>query len=674
MPNCADSEARGDSEAKGDSGATAVTGAGADSGAGAGTRRGFFPDEGERFATGRAALGLEPPDLVLRGGSYLNVFTGEILAGDIWIKGRLIARITQEPCAFEAQVIDVSGKFLSPGFVEGHIHVESSLADPGHFAEAALRCGVTSVFTDFHEVGAIAGKPGIQEMIEAMRGTGLKVLYMTPPELPFLPEIQHTLSSLSRDEALAFLREAETVGLAEVNGEEIVKSLSEGKPCDFSLLSQAVKNRRTPEGHLFHIRGAELDACLASGLSSDHELRKQDEVAEKIRKGLFVMLRNGTIAREVETLVGVLSREGLPTARVGLVTDDMLITHMRPESYMLRKVRLAIAAGISAQDALRMVSSNVAEHYRLGELIGSLRPGAYADILVFDSHEALNLEGVFASGEPVDGYGGSDGFGASPGHGSIPRPTSLSREAERRSFRHAYSDRLTRTILRSPITEADLIYQPPGKAGGSAGGSAGGAISGSAVIRAIELEEATRFTRLAEIELPVRDGDIDLSASEENLFYLICANRRQDELIGKGFLRNYGLREGALAVSQAHDHHNIIALGRRKSDLILAANRVIELQGGIVLVEGGRVSAELPLSVAGLMSDLPLEETAAKIEELERRLRLGGVAWKQPLFFLFWLGMEVAPFFRITDRGLFDTEKGQFISCFSDFPGAVDRA
>lgn len=622
--------------------------------------RGFFPDDGERFAAGRAALGIERPDLLLRGGSYLNVFTGEVLAGDIWIKGRLIARITQEPCAFEARVIDVSGKFLSPGFVEGHIHVESSLADPEHFAEAALRCGVTTIFTDFHEVGAIAGKQGLQEMVEAMRCTDLKVLFMTPMELPFLPEVQHTLSSLSQAEALTLLQEADTVGLAEVNGQEIVKLLTAGKPEDFSLITQAVKNRRTPEGHLFHIRGAELDACLAAGLSSDHEPRRQDEVAEKIRKGIFVMLRNGTIAREVETLVEVLPREGLPTARVGLVTDDMLITHMKPESYMLHKVRLAIAAGISVPDALRMVSSNVAEHYRLGELIGALRPGAYADILVFDSPESLKLEGTFASGRPMDGYGSPNrslSSGPQPCREPSPRPVEPSPLPEAQAPWHAYSPRLTRTILRSPITQADLRWLPEGYDGDTA------------LIRAIELEEATRFTRLAELKVSVRDCDVDLSASEENLFYLICANRQHEELIGKGFLRNYGLRDGALAVSQAHDHHNIIALGRRKSDLILAVNRVIELQGGIVLVEKGQVSAELPLPVAGLMSDLPLEETVARIEDLEQRLRSGGAAWKQPLFFLFWLGMEVAPFYRITDRGLFDTEKGMFMSCFSEAAG-----
>jgi adenine deaminase len=356
------------------------------------------------------------------------------------------------------------------------------------------------------------------------------------------------------------------------------------------------------------------------------------------------MLRNGTIAREVETLIEVVPREGLPTARVGMVTDDMLITHMKPESYMLRKVRLAIAAGISVPDALRMVSSNVAEHYRVGEVIGALRPGAYADIIVFDSQESLNLEGVFASGKPVSGYGSF-----SPHPGAQPAG-------------HAYSPRLTQTILRAPIAEADLRWLPLGNK------------AASAVIRAIELEEATRFTRLTEIEAPVRGGDVDLSALDENLLYLICANRQHEELIGKGFLRNYGLREGALAVSQAHDHHNIIALGRRKSDLIQAVNRVIELQGGIVLVEKGRISAELPLPVAGLMSDLPLEETIARIEDLEQRLRSGGAAWKQPLFFLFWLGMEVAPFFRITDRGLFDTEKAEFISCLADCSEAAGRA
>ncbi len=594
----------------------------------------FFPGDEERFATGRTALGLEAPDLVLRGGRYLNVFTKEILEGDIWVRGRFIARITADPCPFDTTIMDVRGKFIAPGFVEGHIHVESSLAEPRAFAEAALRCGVTSIFTDFHEVGAVAGRQGVLEMLEALRSTDVKTLFMTPMRLPFMPEIQHTLSTLSPVEALGLLQEDQTVGLAEVNGQDVVTSLKTGSANDLALFDHAVRGRRTPEGHLFFTRGAELDACLSVGLSSDHEPRKREEVAEKIRKGVFVMLRNGTLAREVETLVGVIPQEGLPADRVGLVTDDMLVSHMTAEGYMLRKVRLALAEGISVADALRMVSYNVAEHYRLGELIGALRPGAYADMVIFDAPETLTIRGVVASGKPVD---------------LAPQTEKSGLQPEKK-----YSPRLLKTVLRAPITEADLRYLPGDYAGDTV------------TLRAIEMDQVNRFTRLTDVPLSVQGGDVDLSLSKDNLSYLICANRQRNELVGRAFLKDYGLREGGIAVSQAHDHHSIVALGRRKEDVILAANRVIELQGGVVLVQGGKVVAELPLPVAGLMSDLSAKDTAERIQDIEERLRAGGVAWYQPLFFLFWLGMEVAPFFRITDRGLFDTEKGLLIPCITE--------
>lgn len=590
----------------------------------------FFPSEQERFRAGRVALGLDPPDRVISGGSYVNVFTRRIEDGDVWVSGRLIAKVTTEPCPFTTDVIDVSGKLLSPGFVEGHIHVESSLCDPVHFAKAALRCGVTSVFTDFHEVGAIAGKTGILEMIAALRSTPVKGLLMTPIELPFLPEIQQTVSSLVPAEALSLLADRGTVGLAEVNGRKIVEWLTQGRPSDFSVIAEAIAARRTPEGHLFFTRGNELDACLAVGVSSDHEPRKPDEVVEKISKGLFVMLRNGTLAREVETLVGTVPDHDLPSDRVGLVTDDMMVSHMTADSYMLHKIRTAVERGIAPIDAIRMVTVNLAEHYRVGELIGSLRAGAYADIVVMDSLESMGIEKVIANGEEI---------------------TSAFLD---RDEKPNYDETLLRTFTRSPLGAAEMQWLPSTRAD-----------EREVTIRALKLDQTTRFTELVDMSVPVHDGDVDLSATSEDLSFLLCANRKHDALVGHAFIWGYGLGDAAIAVSLAHDHHGIVALGRGKDNVRVATNRVIDLQGGLVLVEDGNVSIEIPLPLAGVMAVRPSHEVAAHIEELERRLRERGVEWREPLFFLFWLGMEVAPYYRISDHGLFDTESESIVSPFA---------
>ena len=593
-------------------------------------QRDLFPSELERFHAGRVALNLEAPDLIVRGGEYINVFTRRIERGDIWVSGRLIAKVTTETCQFSAAEIDVTGKLVSPGFVEGHIHVESSLCDPIHFAKAALRCGVTSVFTDFHEVGAIAGKSGILEMIAALRTTPVKGLLMTPIELPFLPEIQQTVSSLVPAEALSLLAQAGTVGLAEVNGRKITEWLKDGRPSDYTVIADAITARKTPEGHLFFTRGNDLNACLAVGISSDHEPRKRDEVVEKISKGLFVMLRNGTLAREVETLVGVVPEQDLPTERIGLVTDDMMVSHMTPDTYMLHKIRTAVNSGVSPIEAIRMVTLNLAEHYRVGEIIGSLRAGAYADMVVIDSLDSLAIQNVIANGTLMDS-------------------SFLDRDEK-----PDYNPTLLHTFTRSRLGDVEMQWLPPDRFNQK-----------EVTIRAIELDQTTRFTELVDITVPVHSGEVELDVETDDVSFLLCANRKYDHLVGLGFLRGYGLgAAAAVAVSLAHDHHGIVALGRDKASVRVAANRVIELQGGIVLVEDGTVSQEIALPLAGVMAIGPSQKVSADIQDLEARLRQRGVTWREPLFFLFWLGMEVAPHFRISDHGVFDTESEHIVSPF----------
>jgi adenine deaminase len=354
------------------------------------------------------------------------------------------------------------------------------------------------------------------------------------------------------------------------------------------------------------------------GVGSDHEPRRPDEVEEKIRKGVFVMLRSGTLATEVETLVGTVAERGLPTERVGLVTDDILANDMRPDRYMLHKVRAAIERGIPPIDAIRMVTYNIAAHYRLDDLLGALKPGSYADIVILDSLDSLTLDQVICSGRVLD-----DAFFAEPSPATYPAA-------------------LLHTIEREPIDPAQLVERlcvPQTQ---------------TATVRAIELNESNRFTELVDCDVQVRDGRIAVEETDD-LCYLLCANRRHNDSIGLGFLKGYGLRDGALAVSMAHDHHNVVALGRTLDDLTTAANRVIETQGGVVHTRAGKIECEIPLPLAGLMATAPFADVVRNLDLLHERLRAAGARWRAPLFFVFWLGMEVAPRYRITDAGVIDT-------------------
>lgn len=572
----------------------------------------------ERHTLGRVALGVEAPDLIVRGGQVVNVFTRDMSRNDIWIWRNWIARITTDDCAFDTSVIDATGKVLIPGLIDGHIHVESSLLDPIAYSKLALQCGVTSIVTDYHEVGVISGASGLRAMVDASAHSLMKTFFMIPMRLPFLPEIQRTLSTMSPDEAEVFLSEAQTVGLSEVIGETILGMLKSGTPEDLRLITEAVRRGQHPEGHLFYNRGADLDACIAVGIGSDHELRQPDEVEEKIRKGVFVMLRSGTLATEVETLVGTIAERDLPTERVGMVTDDIMASDMRADRYMLHKVRSAIDRGISPIDAIRMVTYNVAAHYRVDDLVGSLKPGSCADIAILDSLESLKLDQVICSGRIID-----DAF--------LAEPSSVT-----------YPEELLHTIERDPIELPKLLEHLCV------------ADKTTVTVKAIELNESNRFTELVDCEVPVRDGRIAVEETED-LCYLICANRRHNDAIGVGFLKGYGLRDGALAVSMAHDHHNVVALGRTLDDLLLAANRVIETQGGLVHTRAGEIECEVTLPLAGLMATAPFSDTVAGLDLLHEKLRAGGALWRSPVFFVFWLGMEVAPRYRITDEGVIDT-------------------
>ncbi len=592
----------------------------------------LFPSTEELKKIGEVALKKRPPTAVIAGGNYLNVYTGEIVRADIWTADRFIAKVTDEEPPEGTRTVDASGRLVVPGFIDGHIHVESTLLDPINFSKAAIGCGVTGIVTDFHEAGVTCGKDGLVAMKEAFKETPLKVFWVTPISLPFLPEIQTTVSSLSSGEALELLGEPDTLGLSEVMSEKLVKSLLEGNDEELEVMRRALLERKLPEGHLFQTVDDELDAMIGFGVNSDHEPRKKEEVVEKIKKGLFVMLREGTLASEIQSLVGVIAEEDLPRSRFGLVSDDILARDMRPDTYVIDKIKKAIDRGIEPIEALKMVTYNVARHFRVDNLIGTIKAGSFADLVVLDSLENLEIEEVIVSGTPADEL-----------------------ESEY-TFAATYGDALFNRVPRSHLAVDDLDYLSAD-------------FDGETVrVRTIWLDESNRFTHLEEREVSVRGGEIDLDGSKEDILYLICASRVDEERVGLGFLERYGLTNGALAVSIAHDHHGIVALGRTKEDVVAAANWVIDNQGGVVYVRDGEEVAGLPLPLAGLMATEDHESVRRKIAKIERALREDGASWQEPLFLSFWLGMEVAPYYRISERGILHTEDNSVLTPVVDGP------
>lgn len=578
-----------------------------------------YPTAYERHSLGRVAVGEVPPRLILRGGRVLNVYTGQLVPQDVWIWEKWIARLTSDPCRFDVPSLDMSNNILIPGLIDGHIHIESSLLDPIGFSKLALTCGVTTVVTDFHEVSAVAGLEGIRAMLSTASQTPMKFFLVLP--MPFDPHHHagQPLTSIPHAEFHSLLLEPQVLGLSEVIGSHLLEELVGHDIKDLALLSVAAASKRLAEGHLFRIRGADLDACLAVGVSSDHEVRDPDELEEKIAKGLFMMLRSGTIAREVETLIRTVVERDLPRCRVGLVTDDILASDIRPTKYGLNKVRLAVEHGVDPIDAIRMVTYNVASHYGISSLSGVLTPGACADIVVLDALDSLEPLAVLCAGEFFD-------------KNTVHEPA-----------RASYPGSVLTTIPRRPLQVSHLealLNLPAG--------------TSSATVRAIRLDEATRFTTLVETMVPVSDGRLHVENCPE-LCYLVCASRMRDEGVTVGFLHGYGLRAGAVAVSIAHDRHDLISIGRSLDDVVLALNRIIQNQGGLVFALHGVIDCELPLPIAGLMTQAAPSETVARLEQLHIRLREMGASWREPLFYIFWLGMEMAPRYRITPDGIIDT-------------------
>lgn len=551
------------------------------------------------------AAGREKADLVLKNAKYLNVFSNEFLCGDIAVANGLIAGVGKYDGKTE---IDVSGKLVLPGFIDAHIHLESSMVTPAEFAKAVVAHGTTTVITDPHEITNVMGIDGVEYMIQASQNLPIDVHFMMPSCVP-ATEIDESGAELDCKDIDLYLDNKKVLGLAEmmnyvgvINGDKNVLSKI--------VTSQA--HHKKIDGHAPELSGNDLNAYIAAGVYSDHECSTFENALEKLRKGQFIMIREGTAAHNLKALMPLLTQQYY--SRCMFATDDKHPSDLLYGGHIDYIVKQALKNGADPIVALKTATHHAARYFLLNNK-GAIASGYLADIVVVDNLEDFNVETVFKSGKLVFDGEVKD-FSA---------PTVDEKLAEK-CFDTFHLDNVTPSS-----------FKVDGKLGliGLVGG-----------------------------ELLTRNlGTADKIDVENDILKIACIERHKGtNHIGVGYVKGYSLKSGAVATSVAHDSHNIITVGCNDDDIAVAVNAIKDSKGGIAVVENGKIKALLELPIAGLMSDEPLTTVNEKLENAKSSAyELGADKSIDPFMTLSFLSLPVIPSLRITTKGVFDAENWKML-------------
>jgi adenine deaminase len=548
------------------------------------------------------ARGDEPADLVLAGGRVLSVFTKEWLDVDVAVKDGHVVGLGR----YEGRErLDVYGAYIVPGFIDAHMHIESSKLTVDEFARAVLTHGTTAVVADPHEIANVLGTDGIHWLLDSCTDLPLDVFVMASSCVP-ASGFESPRRPFSLGDIESLLRRRRTIGVAEMmNYPGVIAGLeSELAKLDSDLTDHV-------DGHAPGVTGARLNAYVAAGIRSDHESTTFEEALEKRRLGMWVMLREASIARNLRDLLPLVKRYG--TDRCMFCTDDREPDFIVEQGHINQMVRVAVADGISPEDAVVMATINPATYHRLWHL-GAVAPGYQADLLVLDDLHAFNPRLVLK-------------------RGAAPRFVKLE-----------VPEWVRQTVNVAPVDSSS--FRIP---------------AGPKRIRVIRVIPAQLLTGADSMEPSRRDGELVADPSRDLVKIAVVERHHASGRIGLGFATNIGLRRGAFASTIAHDAHNIVLMGVDDRDMAACAARLAEIGGGIVIAEGGRVVEELPLPVAGLMSDRPLAEVHDRLQSMSRRLASMGVTMEAPFMTLSFLALSVIPELKITDRGLVDVGRFELV-------------
>jgi adenine deaminase len=562
------------------------------------------------------AAGRSPADLVIKNGQILDVFNGEIISGNIAIVDGYIAGIGK----YVGQtMIDANGCFIAPAFIDGHVHIESSMVIPNEFAKVLLLHGVTTAITDPHEIANVLGAKGIQFMLDTAENLPVDLYTMLPSCVP-ATRFEHSGATLSIDALKPFYQHPMVLGLAEVMNFPAVLH------CENSMIEKIIGTKRAEkriDGHAAGLPSDDLNIYMAAGIRTDHESVTAAEAKERLKKGMYLMIREGTVAKDLRQLLPAVNERN--SRRCLFVTDDKHLDDLINEGSIDHNVRLAITEGLDTITAYQMASLNAAECFGLTEK-GAIAPGYKADLLILSDFETVAISKVFKSGKLV-----------------MENGCLVDTTAYDTSF---ISEGLTNTVHFHDLSQEDFhIYFKNPKA------------------NIIEIIPNSLLTRHIVEEVTVDTNHIfQPSIEKDQLKLAVIERHHMTKHIGLGIVKGLGLKSGAIATTVAHDSHNLILAGTNDADLLFAAEEIRKIKGGLIVVQNGKILASLPLPIAGLLSDQPYEKVCSSLASIHLALNEIGASHDfNPFLTLSFLALPVIPELKLTDMGLFQVSRFKHI-------------